>query len=251
MDEWVKMRRKLVGDPRVRKMSKTLRTPVHAVLGCLLMFWFLADEYADEDGYLPGYDAGDIDAHVGLPGFVKALPSDWCEERGGELYLLDYQEHNGRTAKRRSEDAKRKRHTRSASAKCPQNVRNEPDKMQTREEKRREEKNSKKPPTPLEKSWALATGFMALNSELYTDAFKAEWAEWDTFRRKINKKLTEPTIKRQIKKLEGFGHDAAIAVIEQSIDQGWAGLFELKDDKRGQSRRKDEYPEDIPPLPTL
>ena len=65
---------------------------------------------------------------------------------------------------------------------------------------------------------------------LKTDAFRAAWESWERYRRERGAKLTPTTISRQIKKLEAWGHDVAIASIEQSIGHGWQGLFAPRDE---------------------
>ena len=53
------------------------------------------------------------------------------------------------------------------------------------------------------------------------------WIEWVQFRKEIKKKLVQTTINRQIKFLEK--HKANhVEILEQSIRNGWQGLFELK-----------------------
>ncbi len=56
---------------------------------------------------------------------------------------------------------------------------------------------------------------------------KEAWNEWVAFRKEQRKKLTPMSIKKQIKFLEKHKADHA-AIIEQSIKNGWTGLFELK-----------------------
>ena len=63
---------------------------------------------------------------------------------------------------------------------------------------------------------------------LDTDAFKAAWKEWETFRREILKTIMPTSRSRQFKFLASLGHDGAIKSIEQSVQNGWTGLFELK-----------------------
>lgn len=56
------------------------------------------------------------------------------------------------------------------------------------------------------------------------------WMRWVKFRKEKKKTLTPTTIEAQIKKITKWhegGHDVN-AIIEQSIAQGWVGLFELK-----------------------
>ena len=58
------------------------------------------------------------------------------------------------------------------------------------------------------------------------------WEEWSEFRAKDKKrKLTKTTIKKQIEFLEKNKEDH-IAIIEQSIRQGYMGLFVLSSSKR-------------------
>jgi len=73
---------------------------------------------------------------------------------------------------------------------------------------------------------------------LRTDAFWTAWSEWLDYRRQAGKPLTPSTIEAQIKTLEDFGHDGAIASIEQSIRHGWAGLFEPRGSGDGGRRSR-------------
>lgn len=52
------------------------------------------------------------------------------------------------------------------------------------------------------------------------------WADWCQHRREIGKRLTKTTCERQAKTLSG--HHAPDAVINQSISNGWTGLFPEK-----------------------
>lgn len=116
--DWIKLRTSLATDGRVRIVAKTLKkgnalgnatTNAYSVtvLGALVTLWSLADAQADEDGALVGYDFDDIDDLVGVPGFCNALPDDWISEEGGWIKLPNYQEHNGKNAKKRAQTAKR------------------------------------------------------------------------------------------------------------------------------------------------
>lgn len=54
----------------------------------------------------------------------------------------------------------------------------------------------------------------------------ATWADWCQHRREIGKRLTKTTCERQAKTLAG--HHSPDAVINQSISNGWTGLFPEK-----------------------
>lgn len=56
---------------------------------------------------------------------------------------------------------------------------------------------------------------------------KKVWEEWEQHRKELKKKLTPSTIKLQLKFLETNKQDYR-KIINQSIANGWTGLFELK-----------------------
>jgi hypothetical protein len=58
--------------------------------------------------------------------------------------------------------------------------------------------------------------------------FLDQWARWEAFRVEKRKKLTASTVESQIKFLATYSEDEAIAIIEESIKNGWQGLFAPK-----------------------
>lgn len=64
------------------------------------------------------------------------------------------------------------------------------------------------------------------------------WLNWENYRKSKGKKLTPQTIKLQIKLLEEHKEDH-IKIIENSIRNGWTGLFELKKDSRASKTTRD------------
>jgi len=56
---------------------------------------------------------------------------------------------------------------------------------------------------------------------------QAVWTRWLAYRQKIKKPIKPPSVEAAQKALAAFGADQA-AVVEQSIAQGWQGLFALK-----------------------
>ena len=63
---------------------------------------------------------------------------------------------------------------------------------------------------------------------LNTPEFIEAWKEWETYRKQKRQKLTPMSIKKQYSFLASHSVDIAIKIIEQSISNGWTGLFELK-----------------------
>ncbi len=140
--DWIKFRKSLIKDGRVRIVSRSCHAPVTHVVGALVTLWSLADEYAEENGCLYGYTSDDINAEVGIESFCESLPDCWIDLSGEWVKLPEYQQHNGDTAKKRAQDQERQKRHRSVT----KTSRNERDKSVTREEKNREDikKNNKK-----------------------------------------------------------------------------------------------------------
>ena len=54
------------------------------------------------------------------------------------------------------------------------------------------------------------------------------WDEWVKHRKEIRKPLTESSVKKQVTMLEKHPPEIQLQIIDQSIQNGWAGLFEVK-----------------------
>lgn len=68
---------------------------------------------------------------------------------------------------------------------------------------------------------------------LDTPAFRTAWNEWKQHRDEKRTKLTSTAIKKALIRLEQMGRDRAIAAINYSISNGWAGIFEAPTQKDG------------------
>lgn len=136
--EWIKMRMELQSHPKVVRILSATGADKFRVIGGLHAVWCVFDQHS-EDGKLVGYTPALMDHIIGWEGFSDAmLDVGWLAWDGADtMYMPEFSEHNGQSAKRRAEDQKRKRNAR----KRPQSVRNlsatEQDKKRTREEKRR------------------------------------------------------------------------------------------------------------------
>lgn len=130
--DWIKMRADLHTHPKVVRMASALKADRLRIVGGLHSAWCLFDVHS-VDGLLDGYSADTLDDLIGFPGFSRAMMAvGWLEENGESLVMPRFEAHNGQSAKRRAQDADRKRNARKASA-------SEADKKRTREEKRRED----------------------------------------------------------------------------------------------------------------
>jgi hypothetical protein len=65
--------------------------------------------------------------------------------------------------------------------------------------------------------------------------FKKVFDEWIKYRRELKKPLTETTIEKQMTELKGKTVEDAIAILNQSMLNGWIGLQPLKNQENGKS----------------
>jgi len=98
-----------------------------------------------------------------------------------------------------------------------------------RKEKKRKKEKRIEEPRPLR-----ALPFLGVE-------FLNAWDEWETYRKQLNKKLTDSTAKKQIEFLgRAPNEEIAIAIINQSIKNGWIGLFEIKNNGSGKIGTKQQ-----------
>ncbi len=71
---------------------------------------------------------------------------------------------------------------------------------------------------------------------LDTQEFRSAWRRWTQHRIEIRHKLTPTTISRQLASLAKIGSVEAVARIDQSIEQGWQGLFPREKERHGQPK---------------
>lgn len=87
---------------------------------------------------------------------------------------------------------------------------------------------------------------LVLPPEFQTTVFGDAWAKWVSYRKNIRHALVQETAEGQIKKLmkmSGGSDTVAAAIIEQSIDHGWQGLFELKENAKKTVSTRDLFSE--------
>lgn len=66
---------------------------------------------------------------------------------------------------------------------------------------------------------------------------RTAWSDWVQYRKESRKKITPSTERRQIKMLSQHIEDH-VKIIEQSIEQGWMGLFPIK---KAKDNKKNVY----------
>lgn len=193
-------------------ISETLL--VTACLGAIARLWNYADSHITDDNRIDAtFD--EIDDLVGIPGFAASLPSDWLVKVDDEtVELPDFLEHNGTSAKHRSDNARRQAEWRarqkddnSNAGVTGRNARNAARPDQTRPDQ-------KKAAEPL-----------VLHENLPAE----EWEEWLAHRREKRLSMSPRALKKQLKLLSEYDTESQRKIIDTSINAGWEGLFPLKD----------------------
>jgi hypothetical protein len=190
--DWIKMRSNLRRHPKVVRIASALKADRLRVVGALHAVWSLFDEHSI-DGQLLGYTLGAIDDDLGFPGLADAMVAiGWLASDGNDgLSLPEFDAHNSASAKRRAQEAERKKAERAASKSAPQDVReasaSRADKSVTREEKRREDISSSLRSEEVARKRAAATA----KPEGVTDA---TWADWLQLRKAKKAPVTETVV---------------------------------------------------------
>jgi len=228
---WIKVRTHLISHPHVVRIASALCLPNVHVFGALVHLWAVADSHADGD-LLKNMTPAALDRLTETPGLTAELVNvGWVTVKDNGLQLVNYQEHNGASAKRRALDGKRKKVVRIVSASCPQDVRIESRHHVDLEKEKEKEKEYKteEPPLPPPGEVVSVPKFnpklVSIPEALAVEAFKAAWESWCDYRTETRKGIKPRTAKAQLAELAGWGPEAAVQSINQSIRNGWTGLF--------------------------
>ena len=76
---------------------------------------------------------------------------------------------------------------------------------------------------------------------LKTVEFEIAWSQWCNYRKALRHTMTRETAKRQLAMLSRYPPAVAIAAIDQSIEQGWQGLFPDKITLRLPAQKSRDY----------
>lgn len=80
-----------------------------------------------------------------------------------------------------------------------------------------------------------STNEVEIPTNLNTPEFLQAWKEWQSYRRQTRKTLTEFTIRKQLGFLSSIGATDAVISINESIKNGYMGLFPVKQAARNKN----------------
>jgi len=113
--DWIKIESVTPDKPEIFVMAEHLHIDPDAVLGKLLRIWIWADQHT-EDGNAAHLNRSIIDRISGEPHFAEAMESaGWLIESDAGIEIPNFDKHNGQSAKRRANTAKRVSKSRNAS----------------------------------------------------------------------------------------------------------------------------------------
>lgn len=119
---------------------------------------------------------------------------------------------------------------------CRNECRNECREAAERKQKKKEEERKKPPIVPLSK--------IKIPPELNSPKFRHEWIEWKNYKKeehsfKFKSPKSEQAALTQLKNLSNGDVVVAVKIIEQSMSNGWKGLFALKQNGTHTSTRRE------------
>lgn len=160
-------------------------------------------------------DASELEAAMLEAGFLR--------REGGDLVVHEWEQYNGALIANWNNGRKggrpHKLENPRVSGGIPKDNPTETHQEPIREDKKREQE-------------------IEFPANLQTSRFRQAWNEYQDYRKAGKFKPLQPaSIKAQLLKLSGMDHDTAIEAINQSIANGWQGIFPPKGQKPMEARK--------------
>jgi hypothetical protein len=231
--DWIKVRTNLWDDPRIGALCDKAGVGEATVVGGLYWLWATADSHSAK-GELPGMNLKTVDRKTGIPGFGDALVSiGWLYADSTGLTILKFEEHNGASAKKRAEDAKRKALARGAvgetaqlfpdpSAECPQNSGQGEDEKSQKSELDKDKNKKKSKPKPSSPSAQKVSAEQKELEGMGVDPQHA--ADWLKARKAKNLVATTTAFEQAASEAAKLGWTFPEA-IAYAAGKGWGGFM--------------------------
>ena len=177
--EWIKMRLDLASDPGVNRIRRATSLDSDAIVGKLHRLWSWADVHTT-DGIASGVDAAWVDEFAGSTGFAEGMiAAGWLVCDVESVRFVNFDRHNGESAKRRCTQKTRIERFRAQSVTLPALQNAHTLRTECAPEKRREEKrriNTNTSPS-VERSATAPLGWDATGGwQGITDEDRTAWA---------------------------------------------------------------------------
>ncbi len=241
---WIKFDKSLVDDPRILRAAALLADqfsvvrefekggsedlPIsehyalmrNAVTGALCVLWSYADTHIRDGDVLP-ISAFEVDRLVGIEGFCEAIGDDWVQltPEQNHVILPGYIDKNGLISreKRAKSNAERQRAFREKAKTPPKKTKPSSNGVTRGTVTARD----------LDQDLDLDSKNKKAAAELLEGVDEAAWKKWLAYRKQIGRPLKEASLLPAQQKLADFGVNQ-MASVEQSIANGWQGLFNVR-----------------------
>lgn len=247
------MRKALHQTPALLRLARRLGVSKFEALGMVYAFWSWADDHATPQGALPGFAPEDVDCILEADGFgAGMIEAGWLSLRDGELSIPEFEKYLGPIHRKRSRDAKnarayrerqRQRNVSGVSADGADETRKRQRGVSAASDKTKTHLTSQNPSGSSRGTRARGAASSAWRSILddtefaalrHHDGFADAWASWLEFRRESGWSAPKAvTHRKQFRAALKFGPAAMVAAIEDSIRQGYQGLFPEKHKRPG------------------
>jgi hypothetical protein len=227
---WIKWEKGLARKQEVLQIAARLQIPPTQAAGTLMQVMEWLDDNVtvmSHDGHahvtLKSLSVSFIDSIAGVVGYGEAMVDvGWLRVENGILTFVNAGRHNGNSAKNRMLASDRKRAERSRKCHDPKVTKKRPLSSLLLSSNSGSEKGVKGDETTV------------IPLLLSTDDFRDEWAAWQKHRSEKKDPIRpgSQAEKMQLKKLEEWGIERAIAAIRHSIRNDYKGIFEPTDRER-------------------
>ena len=220
--DWIKLEHATLDKPEVLELAELLNLSHGDTLLLCLRFWVWLDQQS-RDGRLIGRSTNiskrAIDTLMHCPGFTNALIHvGWMSEENTVLTVVNFDNHNGETAKKRALKNKAQANWRAGNVDAIVDQQRST-KASTREEKRRDKNISA----------------FALPDWIPADAWK-HFVEMRQKKRNAPTDRAKQLLVDELQRLRDAGNDP-LAVIELATRNGWLSFYPPKDGPKNQTPR--------------
>jgi hypothetical protein len=248
--DWIKMRYSLATDPKVKAIARHISASPHfsmwatysqssdvtlcdallrnAVIGALHNVWCAANEHA-ANGRIDGADLEWVDGVCGIENMGEAMRRvGWVSVDEAGIVFPKFDSNNTSAAERQKRYREKRASQRDVTGDVTRCATVAP-----REEKRREEKNTKgvnplKPPATGAKPVEVSQ--VSIPPELDTEAVRQSLADWLAHHKATRKPYRDPkAVARLFEPYVRAGPAAFIAAVNASIANNYQGLYPPKE----------------------
>lgn len=226
--DWIKMRVNLWDDPRVARICDATDKPEAMVIGSLYWLWATADQHT-EDGILSGLTLRAIDRKTGIPGFGQALCDvKWLADHSDGVRIVGFEQHNGASAKKRCQTAKRVASFKAGNAQETQDAKDGNADSVTKVLAQRDldtdiEKKEKKSKTNTPRKRGAAAQLVSVEALVVDGVAEQHASEWLAIRKVKSLPLT-PTAWDDTKAEAAAAGLQPAEAVRRCVVEGWAGF---------------------------